>query len=90
MLSYGQKQTHGKKPNILFIAIDDLNDWVGSLGGHPAVDLLLSTMTYRIMAPGSHHRPWTYNPERDAEGPFFFSFADIIFCGNLRYCLGTH
>ncbi|MFI5380747.1 MAG: sulfatase [Tepidisphaerales bacterium] len=23
------------KPNILFIAIDDLNDWVGCLGGHP-------------------------------------------------------
>ena len=23
------------KPNILFIAIDDQNDWVGHLGGHP-------------------------------------------------------
>jgi arylsulfatase A-like enzyme len=23
------------QPNILFIAIDDLNDWVGCLGGHP-------------------------------------------------------
>ena len=23
------------KPNILFIAIDDQNDWVGALGGHP-------------------------------------------------------
>ena len=23
------------KPDILFIAIDDLNDWVGPLGGHP-------------------------------------------------------
>ncbi|MEE2934460.1 MAG: sulfatase-like hydrolase/transferase [Planctomycetota bacterium] len=23
------------RPNILFIAIDDLNDWVGCLGGHP-------------------------------------------------------
>src|SRR6185503_10868411 len=23
------------KPNVLFIAVDDLNDWVGSLGGHP-------------------------------------------------------
>ncbi len=26
-----------EKPNILFIAIDDLNDWVGSLKGHPQV-----------------------------------------------------
>jgi arylsulfatase A-like enzyme len=23
------------KPNVLFISIDDLNDWVGCLGGHP-------------------------------------------------------
>jgi len=25
------------KPNVLFMAIDDLNDWVGCLGGHPDV-----------------------------------------------------
>ena len=24
-----------RPPNVLFIAIDDLNDWVGCLGGHP-------------------------------------------------------
>ena len=24
-------------PNVLFIAIDDLNDWIGCLGGHPDV-----------------------------------------------------
>jgi choline-sulfatase len=24
-----------QKPNILFIAIDDQNDWIGALGGHP-------------------------------------------------------
>jgi arylsulfatase A-like enzyme len=26
-----------RRPNVLFIAIDDLNDWVGCLGGHPDV-----------------------------------------------------
>jgi arylsulfatase A-like enzyme len=25
------------KPNVLFIAVDDLNDWVGPWGGHPQV-----------------------------------------------------
>ncbi|MHC4995585.1 MAG: sulfatase [Planctomycetota bacterium] len=24
-----------EKPNVLFIAVDDLNDWVSALGGHP-------------------------------------------------------
>ncbi|MCA9192893.1 MAG: sulfatase [Planctomycetales bacterium] len=25
----------GKRPNVLFLAIDDQNDWIGHLGGHP-------------------------------------------------------
>jgi choline-sulfatase len=27
----------GGRPNVLMISIDDLNDWVGPLGGHPQV-----------------------------------------------------
>ncbi|MCH7987927.1 MAG: sulfatase [Planctomycetes bacterium] len=27
--------TAAEKPNVLFISIDDLNDWTGCLGGHP-------------------------------------------------------
>ena len=23
------------RPNVLFIAMDDLNDWIGCMGGHP-------------------------------------------------------
>lgn len=29
------ESTPARRPNILFISIDDLNDWVGFLGGHP-------------------------------------------------------
>ncbi len=27
--------TAADRPNVLFVAVDDLNDWVGCLGGHP-------------------------------------------------------
>lgn len=30
-----QKSVAAGKPNILFLCIDDLNDWVGCMGGHP-------------------------------------------------------
>lgn len=31
------KHALGKKPNILLLCVDDLNDWVGYLGAHPGV-----------------------------------------------------
>ena len=37
----GNKKTEAiqedEKPNVLLIAVDDLNDWIGVLGGHPQV-----------------------------------------------------
>lgn len=33
--SPGAQDPPQKQPNVLFIAVDDLNDWVGHLGGHP-------------------------------------------------------
>ncbi len=30
-------QTRGNQPNVLFVSIDDINDWIGALGGHPDV-----------------------------------------------------
>jgi len=32
-----QNKQVNDQPNVLFIAIDDLNDWIGCLGGHPDV-----------------------------------------------------
>jgi len=28
---------YGRKPNIIFVAIDDLNDWIEPLGGYPGI-----------------------------------------------------
>ena len=36
--SCNSNKIEGNNPNILFIAIDDLNDWVGYLGGHPQAE----------------------------------------------------
>jgi arylsulfatase A-like enzyme len=36
-LATGSVSVAAERPNVLFIAIDDLNDWVGPLGGHPQV-----------------------------------------------------
>ncbi|MBT3381279.1 MAG: sulfatase-like hydrolase/transferase [Lentisphaerae bacterium] len=35
MLLAGLVQAQANRPNVLLIAIDDLNDWIGCLGGHP-------------------------------------------------------
>ena len=39
-----------QKPNVLFLSIDDLNDWIGALGGHP------QARTPNLGAPGHVRR----------------------------------
>ena len=35
IVAIGEGTEPSDKPNVLMICIDDLNDWVGFLGGHP-------------------------------------------------------
>jgi arylsulfatase A-like enzyme len=56
------------RPNVLFIAVDDLNDWIGCLGGHPQTKtpnfdrLAASGMLFRnAYCPGA-----SCNPSRTA------------------------
>jgi arylsulfatase A-like enzyme len=58
----------GSKPNVLFIAIDDLNDWVECLGGHPQakapnIDRLAAS---GVLFTNAHCAAPACNPSRTA------------------------
>src|SRR5688500_11325459 len=55
-----------RKPNVLFIAIDDQNDWIGCLGGHklavtPNIDRLAERGT---LFTNAHCQAPLCNPSR--------------------------
>ena len=56
------------KQNVLFIAIDDLNDWVGCLGGHPgAITPNLDRLAARgVLFTNAHCAAPLCNPSRAA------------------------
>lgn len=56
------------RPNVLFIALDDLNDWIGCLGGHPQartpnIDRLASS---GVLFTNAHCVAPSCNPSRTA------------------------
>lgn len=56
------------RPNVLFIAMDDLNDWVGCMGGHPQT---ITPNLDRLAASGvlftnAHCTAPACNPSRSA------------------------
>lgn len=61
----GQAKQH---PNILFIAMDDLNDWIGPLGGHPqAITPNLDRLAAEgILFTNAHCPAASCNPSRTA------------------------
>ena len=57
-----------ERPNVLFIAIDDLNDWIGCLGGHPqALTPNLDEIASRgVLFTNAHCAAPACNPSRAA------------------------
>jgi arylsulfatase A-like enzyme len=57
-----------ERPDVLFIAVDDLNDWVGVLGGHPQVRTPhIDRLAARGMTFTNAHSPSSLcNPSRTA------------------------
>ncbi|MHC4996964.1 MAG: sulfatase-like hydrolase/transferase, partial [Planctomycetota bacterium] len=58
--------TGAERPNVLFIAIDDLNDWIGVMGGHPqAVTPHLDRVANRgVLFNNAHCQAPICNPSR--------------------------
>lgn len=57
-----------EKPNVLFISVDDLNDWIGCLGGHPQaktpnIDRLAAS---GVLFTNAHCAAPACNPSRTA------------------------
>lgn len=56
------------RPNVLFIAMDDLNDWIGCLGGHPqSITPNLDRLAKRsVLFTNAHCAAPACNPSRTA------------------------
>ena len=64
-LAFSAKSARNK-PNVLFIAIDDLNDWIGCLAGHPDVKTpnLDSLANRGVLFTNAHCSAPACNPSR--------------------------
>lgn len=62
----GIAQEEKRPPNILMIAIDDLNDWIEPLGGHPQVKTpaMASLSTKGVLFRNAHCQSPLCNPSR--------------------------
>ncbi len=56
------------RPNILFIAVDDLNDWIGCLGGHPQAQTphMDGLAEHGVLFSNAHTAAPLCNPSRTA------------------------
>ncbi len=60
--------TAAERPNVLFIAVDDLNDWIGCLNGHPqALTPNMDRLAARgVLFANAHCTAPACNPSRAA------------------------
>lgn len=72
---------NGDKPNVLFIAMDDMNDWIGCFGGHPqAITPNIDALAKRgVMFTNAHCAAPACRPSRAA-----------IFSGRQPYQTGVY
>jgi arylsulfatase A-like enzyme len=63
-----EDQSNLSAPNVLFIAVDDLNDWIGCLGGHPqALTPNMDRLAKRgVLFSNAHCASPACNPSRAA------------------------
>ena len=66
----GKAPDDDRRLNVLFIAVDDLNDWVGCLGGHPqARTPHLDRLAERsVLFSNAHCQAPICNPSRAGRG----------------------
>lgn len=67
-IAYDASAKSVRRPNVLFIAVDDLNDWTGCLGGHPQaktpnIDRLAAS---GVLFTNAHCTAPACNPSRTA------------------------
>jgi len=68
LIKSGDPRLAKSRPNVLFIAVDDLNDWIGCLGGHeqaktPNIDRLAAS---GMLFTNAHCAAPACNPSRTA------------------------
>lgn len=87
-LAFGQSTfNQGDRPNILFIAIDDLNDWIGCLNTHPQVKspVMDSLAKQGVLFTEAHCAAPVCGPSRTAIMSGLRPYTTGVYSNNANY-----